>query len=361
MTAERKMRIEKIRDKSGLPYPYIFAIVTAVSFCTYLLLSYKVRHFPFDFYYQLETLALCLLLGLELSGIPYLILLAKKTLKEIPVENPDNNAVHTSFEQRFYRRTYFYTLIFLIILPFVVIQVYEILTGCPFFYCIEPTGWSLALDIYNIITGYLSVYLLGIILWLCITLILTISEMSDVHHSIIKVDLLKIDKIGGLDPFRNLVIRVEVVYFICILLALLTYVTPFNFINYESLFFLVLLIIGFLLILMAFSGIKKINRTRIGDNILLLNTQIIQHEQKLINFIAEPDDQSMKEMLLYTKNKLDILYEERERFLKLYDDARGYDAKTIIIFLSVSIPALLEFLNKTINFWEKIAPFLGLK
>ena len=83
-----------------------------------------------------------------------------------------------------------------------------------------------------------------------------------------------------------------------------------------------------------------------------------------MDYISESDDtddKTVKDNLLYTKNKLDILYEERERLLKLNEETKGYDAKTIIIFLSAFIPALVTFLDVTIDLGQKIIMLFGLK
>ena len=279
--------------------------------------------------------------------------------------------IFISFENLFYKRIYLFIVILLVELPFVINLFYYYQIGCssqivsPFFYCMEKTGWNLFLDVYNNAIGYfLEIYLLAILFWLCVTLFFTIREIADAHQKLIKIDPLKIDKIGGLDPIRDVINRVIFIYFICILLVLLQYVGPFNFINYQSIEFVILLGIGLLLFITALSAIKKLNLAKNEDKILLLNEKISEYDQTLMDYISESDDtddKTVKDNLLYTKNKLDILYEERERLLKLNEETKGYDAKTIIIFLSAFIPALVTFLDVTIDLGQKIIMLFGLK
>ncbi len=61
--------------------------------------------------------------------------------------------------------------------------------------------------------------------------------------------------------------------------------------------------------------------------------------------------------VLYIQKKPGIPYDERERLIKINEAIRGYDGKTIIVFMSAFIPALIGFLNETMDFRMKIASF----
>jgi hypothetical protein len=152
---------------------------------------------------------------------------------------------------------------------------------------------------------------------------------KDPYRRTIKIDILCVDKIGGLKPLRDLILKTDSFYFVCITLAIIFYVSPFSILSYESYFLILLLIVGVGFFIIGIRTIRKVLKGRIEEEINKINERYQRHHQRL----------------------MDRDLEERERTLLLYHNARGYDSITIIEFVCAVILPLVAFLR---NFYTSI-------
>lgn len=352
--------VEKIFKKIPVPYPIASLLIAGVIYSIFWFFSTKVVFFPWEFYHSFTASTLSILIAFQLAGIQYLLNNMEKTFKELssyPKNKTSIDSLYVKLKHRFSRSYWYYVTVAAIITPFVINDLTRILHDGNTFYAAEPTRWSFLLDIYNYATGYFMFFLLAIFLWIILNIILTLNEMrSDPYRYLIKIDIFNVDGIGGLGPLRDLISKVLIFYFICITLAIISYISPFSIFSYESIFLIILLFIGVVFFLTAVGTIRKLLRGRIEDEINKINERYQLEHQKFMELVSKGNYNG--EELNLVSTALETLYTERERMLQLYGNARGYDLKTIVQFSSVFILSLIAFVEKLLQFGLEIKKFL---
>ncbi len=354
--------VEKIFKKIPVPYPIVSLLIAGIIYLIFWFFSTKVVLFPWEFYHSFVASTLSILIAFQLAGIQYLLNNMEKTFRELssyPKNKTSIDNLYVKLKHRFSRSYWYYVTVAAIIAPFVINDLTRILIlhDGNTFYAAEPTMWSFLLDIYNYATGYFMFFLLAIFLWIILNIILTLNEMrSDPYRYLIKIDIFNIDGIGGLGPLRDLISKVLIFYFISITLAIISYISPFSIFSYESIFLIILLLVGVAFFLTGVGTIRKLLRDRIEDEINKIN-EIYQLElQKLMELVSEGNYKG--EELNLVSTALETLYTERERMLQLYGNARGYDLKTIVQFSVSFILSLAAFAEKLLQFGLEIKKFL---
>ena len=342
--------IEKQFKKIPWPYPIISIIAGSVTYLIYLFFSTKVVFLPWEKFHNLEVAALSILIAFQLAGIQNILNDMKKTFGNLEF-NPKNDVsfdeLYDKLKDRFCSSYRYYLLVAAVIVPFIIIDILDILSGGVTFYMVEPTVWSFLLDIYNTVMGYLMLYLLAIILWIVFNIAWMLNKIGNNHYRrLIKLDILCVDKIGGLKPLRNLTLKTLTFYFVCITLAIIAYVSPFSILSYESYFLILLLIVGLGFFIMGIRTIRKVLKGRIEDEINKINERYQRHHQRLMDIDLEENYKDKEGELNVESTLLETLYKERERTLQFYRNARGYDSITIIKFVCSFILPLVAFLEK---------------
>jgi hypothetical protein len=192
--------------------------------------------------------------------------------------------LYDELKHRFSSSYWYYLLVAGVIVPFIIIKVLDILGEGVAFYIVEPTVWSFLLDIYDILIRYLMLFLLAIILWIIFNIAWMINKIGkDPYRRTIKIDILCVDKIGGLKPLRDLILKTDSFYFVCITLAIIFYVSPFSIISYESYFLILLLIVGVSFFIIGIRTIRKVLKGRIEEEINKINERYQRHHQRLMD------------------------------------------------------------------------------
>lgn len=342
-----KIWIEKIFDKIPLPYPIVSLFIASVVYFIFKLFSTKVVFFPWEFFHILEVSALSILIAFQLGGIRYILINMKKTFKELSI-----NDLYERFEHRFYNSYWYYVLVASVLVPFIIIDISRILMGYAFyFYIKELTMWSFLLDTFNLVTSYLILFLMAIILWIVLNITWVLNEVScDPYRRLIKIDIFSIDKIGGLKPFRNFILKVHTFYFICITLAIIYHISPFIIFSYANIFLVILFLVGICFFLIGLWTIQKILRGRIEEENTKVNELYQEQHQRLMKIVSEGKSKDTENELDWVSTSLQTLHIERERIVLLYSSARGYDLMTIIEFLSsIVLPPLIASSQKLIQ------------
>jgi len=349
--------IEKLFKKISVPYPIVSIIAGSVTYLIYLFFSTKVVFLPWEKFHNLEVAALSILIAFQLAGIQYILNYMKETFRELklyPKIGVSSDDLFVKLKHRFSSSYWYYLLVAAVIVPFIIIEVLDILGGGVTFYIVEPTVWSFLLDIYNNVIGYLMLFLLAIILWIIFNIAWMINEIgNDPYRGLIKIDILSVDQIGGLKPLRNLILKTLTFYFVCITLAIMSYISPFNILSYESYFLIILLIVGVGFFIMGVGTIRKLLKGRIEDEINKINERYQRHHQRLMDIDLEGNYKDIGEELNLVSTILETLYNERERILQFYRNAIGFDLITIIKFVSSFILPLVTFLQKLFHFGIK--------
>ncbi len=350
--------VEKVFKKIPIPYPVASLLIAGVIYSIFWFFSTKVVFFPWEFYHSFAASTLGILIAFQLTGIQYSLNIMKKTFRELSSDSKnkaDIDSLYVKLRYRFSRSYWYYVIVAAIIFPFVIIDLMRILQYSSPFYAVEPTIWSFLLDIYNYATGYLIYFLLAIFLWIILNIILTLNEMrSDPYEYLIKIDIFNMDGMGGLRQLKDLILRVLTIYFICITLAIISYISPFSIFSFESIFLMILLLVGVVFFFTGVGTIRKLLRGRIEDEIKKINERYQLEHQKLIKLISEGNYKG--EELNLVSTALQTLYIERDRMLQLYGSARGYDLKTIIQFSSAFVLSLIAFVEKIFQFGLQFLP-----
>jgi hypothetical protein len=204
-----------------------------------------------DIGYASVVIVMCLLVAYELLFIRYILIhKVECVLKDIKIELSDKREPYDIFENGREHTSIFYLIFFSIILIFLLIDLIEYIYGQKYFFSSwdEMNHWGLWLDIYNYILTYLINFLLAIIIWIIIKLTITIYSISSYEYSSsIKIELLNYDNLGCLMPLKKLISRVFTYYFICISLAIMSYFSPFSYLYYQSIMYILLLLLGIVL------------------------------------------------------------------------------------------------------------------
>lgn len=346
--------IERLFKKIAVPYPIVSLIAGGIIFSIYRLFSTKVSFFPWEKFHILEVAALSILIALQLAGIQYILNDMKKTFRELklyPEIGVSFDDLYVKLKHRFSSSYWYYLLVAAVIVPFIIIKMLDILGGGVTFYIVEPTVWSFLLDIYNNVIGYLMLFLLAIILWIIFNIAWIFNEMdNDPYKHLIKIDIFSADGIGGLKQLRNFILKILTFYFVCITLAIISYISPFSILSYESFFLIILLLVGVGFFIMGLGTIRKLLKGRIEDEINKINKIYERYYQRFMDIVSEGNYKDKEEELNLVPTIIENLHIERERILKFYGNARGYDRITIIEFVISFIIPLVTFLQKLFHF-----------
>ena len=213
-----------------------------------------------------------------------------------------------------------------------------------YFSLFEPSNrWALALDIYNHIIGYLALFLLAIIVWRVINLIEIVNALDS--NTSIKVDIFHVDEMGGLRPLRNFILIVVSNYFIIITLAILSYISPAALVSYETVFLIILLLLGVILFVLSLKTIRNMINMGLKQELGKINAEYKKNYNKSIAIISDNEPEFNREELEELSCILDFLEKERMKIKQL--GRRRYEFSTIITFIC-------SFLLPTITLIEKM-------
>jgi hypothetical protein len=347
--------IERIVDRIPMPYPYVGVIITAFTAFIFFFFTRVVLFFPWEFFHQIYVISLSLLLGIQLTGTIYLFRELRQFFKSfIPgvYDNIHADLLYAGWIRRVYRSGWYYALLVIVFLPFV------LLFGGFQYYGREPANpWSLPLDIFTLVTGYFMLYLLVILLWIMINIVWLLQDMgSPEFQPYIRLDILAVDGVGGLKSLQDITVKTLFLYFICITLAIISDVSPFTFLSFESFFRIILLIAGLGVFIFMIHIVRRIVRGRIETEIDKIDAGYRVQQDRLIEISHGKDSDMNLEALNPVKASLDALHTQRQRMLDLYVQCKGYDAVTLVKFSSSFILSLIAFIQKVWEFASKIKP-----
>jgi hypothetical protein len=342
--------VERIFKKIPVPYPIVSMITAGIIFLIFVFFSTKVRYFNLEFFHLLAVSTLSILIPYQLAGIQYLLNNIKRIFNDLKLHPKSKISIddaYVNFKHRFTNSNWYYVIVASVIVPFTMTELIRILQGGRIFYFVEPTVWSFLLDIYNYATGYFMLFLLAIILWIILNIVWVLNEIgSDSYRYLIKINIFSIDKIGGLSPLRNFILKTTIYYIICVTLAIIYYINPFSNFSYESFFLIILLLVSIIFFLIGLGTIRKLFRDRIDDEVNKINERYLKQHQRLMDIISKGNYKDRGEELNWVKTTIEALRTEREQILLLYTSSRGYDFMTVVKFVSSSIFPVVAYLQR---------------
>ncbi|HII80395.1 MAG TPA: hypothetical protein HA261_08375 [Methanosarcina sp.] len=224
------MEIREIYNKLAANYWLTSFLLSGLIFLIYSFLIFKIESYNYDFASLLITAAMSILIGYEYATIRYFF--SKIYIIFIELEPSFPEKQYQTFSQdlkkKLRRSWQFYLIITVVVLPFIVLELIDILeykffngTTLPYFYLFDDTLWSLLLDIINHIIEYLLLFLLGVIIWIMIELAMILNELYKKYS--LNVYVFNIYEIGGLKTLKTFVLSIVSHYFIILTLVIISY------------------------------------------------------------------------------------------------------------------------------------------
>lgn len=213
------------------------------------------------------------------------------------------------------------------------------------YYSIEPTRWSIFIDIMNILINVLIIYLLTIIIWIIINISIGLSRIQrHFHIGIIDIDLFSSDRMGGLRPIRNLALSAVIYLFFAVSLGIINFVTPGGIFWREIIYFFILFAFGVILFLKAWLVIDDILEAKRESEIDRINEMYRHLMQQIEKIINDEGGEKDKERLDQAFETSKWLREEWDRVMAAGGEA--FNIRTILVFIGSSLFPLLTLYEK---------------
>ncbi len=291
-----------------------------------------------------------ILVGFQIFGINYILSRAEHAFSKViitPQNDSDPDHIYSTLKEGIgSAKGYLMTVVSFVAL-FILVKSVEALQGfIHLFYPQEPTIWSAILDFVNQSVSLINIFLLATVIWILLNIVRTLTTLSNAEHRrCVALDMLCIDRLGGLQQLRNYIVMSHVTYSIVIALLVLSYFNPFS-ILYETYILLALYVLSFYYFISSIGSIKKILKGHIEDQIERINEKYSRQHRKLLSLISEENESGIEHEITLIKISLDTLYTERERLLSLHSQSKGYNPKTVIQFISSFILPVIAFFEK---------------
>lgn len=342
--------IERIFCRSSLSYPVLSASVSGALAIIFLSLSANVKWFPLNPWTLTEFFSMSILVGFQIFGINYTLSRAEHAFSKVVVASRnscDPGHIRSTFKEGVgSAKGYLMTVVPFMAL-FILTKGVELLQGLThLFYLQEPTIWSAVLDFVNQSVSFINIFLLATMVWILLNVVRTLRAFSNAERRrSIALDMLCIDRLGGLQQLRDYIVISHVTYSIVIALLILSYFNPFS-ILYETYILLALYVLSFYYFISSIGSIRKILRGHLEEQIERINEKYSRQHRKLLDLLSEENESDIEHEITRIKISLDALYTERERLLTFYSQSKGYNPKTVVQFISSFILPIIAFFEK---------------
>jgi hypothetical protein len=340
--------IERLFDRIQINYVFTSAIISIILYCIFFIFSKHVKIFRLnDIYYNIEIITMCFLVGYELAGVNYLSKNIRKTFARNISNNDLLSNAYSVLKRRLTKSNWYFLLIALVMVPLLAIDYRLYLSNeLPLF-----SDWSsktiyLLLDIYNYSLTYFIDFLIGIILWLILNILFIIYEMGEGKFSFATASM-SCNYPAELDPLSILIQKIIVYYFICIALAILSYVGPFGFISYQSIYYFILLLIGIIFFFIGSWSLTRIFKKRKNIELNKVNTLYEKKHKRILEILSDEKSERDEDELKKLSTDIDIL-------LKCQDKLAGtkwsaFDLHSVTIFITSFLIPNIALIGKLPN------------
>jgi hypothetical protein len=324
--------LERWLGKIPLPVPVTSLFIGTVIFLVYFLFSRYVIFFEWNFYHQYASAVVSILIAYQLAGIFYLMGAIRENFRKL-----DHFYASSEFgfckilEDKFKSHCLYYLLILYFITPFLAIN------GLTTPYLdTEMNNFGLLLDIYNNLLIYLSLFLLSTIHWIILNMAWSLREagkmfeISSINGNVFSSEL-------KLKSLKSFIVKIICYYFICISLAMATYLTPSGLSFYETILFFILLLIGATSFFGSLDAIQGLISKQIERELEPINIKITEQIQKLKTIVTQKNCFSQREEIDLIIPLLENLHKERAELLSI----RIYDIRSIGTFIAGTITSII--------------------
>jgi len=212
------------------------------------------------------------------------------------------------------------------------------------FYKSDPTFWSLMLDIYNHVVVYLSFVLLSIFIWIILNISWALNQIArDSYRNPSEISLITLEDIELKGPIRETLSKIVSCYFIALALEIISYITPFSIISYETIFLISLLLIGMVFYYIGVVSVRKISFNKIKYELDINHSLYSQYMNKILSLrFVEPNNNDIYDVICSSVLLDDLRYKHIQI---MHLDKKGYDLGTIAAFISTFILPIITILQ----------------
>jgi hypothetical protein len=349
--------IERVFNSIPIPHPLVSFFLVILLVSIYEIFSFKVKGFNWGFN-KFDSFVLCVLIGFLILGDIYFLTGLRSMFGKItflPGDQILGNDLLYKMQKNFTSsKLYYLSIIALVLVPFLGIKAIDFskVGFGIFYYSEEPTYWAIALDFYDNLANFFSLYLLANILWIAVNISWAINIIGEEpFKSSIEIDLFTADKTGGLKPFKNFILLFTIYYFFIKVLAVISWLTPMGLPVYQTIFLFIFWIIGVIFFIWGLFKIRNLFNGKIETEVNRINALCRKKTKQLSDMLSRDNPEEDEKRLNQISSALDILHKERDRVLEFH--ARFIDVQTIILFLS-SASSSFEFIGKNIEIVTKI-------
>ncbi|VVB62854.1 Uncharacterised protein [uncultured archaeon] len=344
--------IERVFNRIPIPYSLVSFFLTIILALIYEVFSIKIKGFDWGFN-KFDSFVLSVLIGFLILGNILFLDRMKSTFGKITFlpgdQNLGNDLLYKIQKNFTSSKLYHFAVIALVLVPFLGIKSIDFSkVGFDiFYYNEEPTYWAIVLDLYDNFLNFFSLYLLANILWIAINISWAINIVSEEpFRSSIEIDLFTADKTGGLKPFKNFILLFTIYYFVIVVLAVVSWLTPMGLPVYQTIFLFMIWIIGVIFFICSLYKIRNLFNGKIETEVNRINALCRKKTKQLSDILSRDSPEEDEKRLNQLSSALDILHKERDRVLEFH--ARFIDVQTIFFFLS-SASSSFELIRKNLE------------
>ena len=344
---------ERIFNRIPLPYQVVSAILGLIIYVGYEFFGITINRFPLPFKANLPAIAMCIVIAYEIAGIQYLLNVMKRILSySSSLYGISLDSISMIAEKRFRGPYWYYILVFSVVAPFYLMDwIYpsdpNLLENFKILYLpihkMFPTNWGVLFDIYTQLLGILELFFIAVILWIMANITWTLrSPAISASTYPLKINIFKIKM--RIHSIRNSILKVLTYYFICISLAITSYVSPTKFYIKETFFLIILLLIGILFFFLGLDAIQRVLKDRVEYELDEIDKKSQEQIQRLTKIASDDDYDRKSNELSCCSNLLDAFQKQRERCEQI--NTNLFDISSIGRFISVF---LFPFVASTIK------------
>ncbi|MEI6103329.1 MAG: hypothetical protein WCP70_05230 [Methanothrix sp.] len=329
--------MESALRKIPVPVPVISLLIGTMILLLYWLFSRYVVFFEWNKMHQLSSVAVSTLIAYQIAGVFYLMVYMKKNFRLLDLFYASSEFSFCKILEDKFRTSYlYYLLIVYIIAPIFLIN------GLSTQYFCDERGSNLGrlLDVYNDILIFIVLFLLATILWIILNMAWSLREAGKkLERSSVTRDVLNSDL--KLKSLKSFILKVLIYYFICISLAITTYYTPIGLSVYETIFFIILLMIGAAFFFAGLDAIQAMISSQIEKELEPINMRIMEQIQRVEALASQKDYISKGEEINSITSMLEIMQKQRAELLSI----RIYDLRSIGTFITATILPIMALIN----------------
>jgi hypothetical protein len=340
---------------TDIPYPIIFLFFGFLIFMAYLFLGRMIEWewSPND---KISFIQTGFLIAYQLSGIQYLLDNFRKILSDLSLMSADiDEDFCTAVVNRFTDSLWYFILLAIVILPFYLAdwissdytlkENYTLMEQFIPAYLQDSSFWIGASDIYQDLVGFLTLFLLGYILWIIFNIALALrSASSRIIGLSLDVSIFSIQT--KLRPIKNSLLGILFYYFICISLLILNLgLAGYLF---EKVTLLALLLAGLIFFFIGYQSLNEIVEHQNDFEMDQINKKNMEYTKKLLAIDSNGDYGQKIQETNFISSMLEVLQTQRASLKEA--NTKVYDLRSILSIISAFIlPILTDIAKKNLN------------